>query len=126
MEIIEIDGDTWAIVLPNFSSMWQILLVVGDTTTDAQQRRWGCGAVVATIEGEVLCRLRAVVQAEYASTTLLEATTVVQAAKAIRDAPVSSGRGHIAIWPWCDNKSAADMLWWRDWAKGGLHGGSTG
>ena len=118
MEIVVNHGDLWAIVLPNFSSMWQILLVVGDTSTDAQQRRWGSGAVVATIEGELLCRMRAVVRAKYTSTTLLEATTVVQAAKAVREAPLCGGRGHIEIWPWCDNKSAADMLWWRHLAKG--------
>ena len=114
-EVVESDGDTWAIVLPNLSNMWQILLAVGATSTHAQQRRWGCGAVVATTE--VICRMRAAVQAEYASTALLEATTVVQAAKVVKDALVSRRRGHVAIWPWSNNKSAADMLWWRDLAK---------
>ena len=52
-DVVECEGYVWAIEPPPFSSMWQISLVVGETSTATQQMIWGCGAVVATVEGEV-------------------------------------------------------------------------
>ena len=66
--------------------------------------------MIATTAGEVLATVRARVRAKWASTTLLEATGVVELIAATRRALVAMGRREMGVWPWCDNKAAAELL----------------
>ena len=66
---------------------------------------------MATVEGVILATVRSTVSSKWASTTLLEATGVVDLIKATRLALEKTGRGgKYQLWPWCDNKAAATAL----------------
>ena len=105
----KVGGGCWK--SPPFESDSPVLLLVADTSTDKQQVEWGLGGVVATVEGVVLATARSTVSSKWASTTLLEATGVVELLKATRLALEKTGRGgKYQLWPWCDNKAAATSL----------------
>ena len=88
-----------------------MLILVADTSTNNAQEEWGLGGVVATIEGRVLATVRSRVTSKWASTTLLEATGIVELKAATRRELERTGRaGVYSLWPWCDNKAAATSL----------------
>ena len=62
---------------------WQPLLLVGDVSVDAGQCEWCMGAVLATLEGEVLWEAMAWMHLQGASTTVLEATILHEVARAV-------------------------------------------
>ena len=72
---------------------------------------WGLGVVVAESSGKVLGEMSARLEAHCASTTLLEATALVEATVAVHNFLVQGGQGEdIRLWRWCDNKGAVQIL----------------
>ena len=76
-------GNTWAITLPEFITEFPFLLVVADTSANATQTVSGMGCALAPCEGELIAQVGACCHAWYASTSLFEATAVLQGAWAV-------------------------------------------
>ena len=72
----------------------QPLLLVGDFSAHASQHEWGMGAILAALQGDVLWEARAWMHVQGASTTLLEATILHEAARAVLE--TTEGR---EAWP---------------------------
>lgn len=117
LELITGKGDKWECSLPAFDTDCPFLILTADTSANKLQSLWGIAAVVATVEGEILCVMRARLPALFASTTLLEGTAVTEGVKALRKALQGHKHSHLKIWPWCDNKAAAEGANVRDVVK---------
>ncbi len=72
------------------------------------------GWVLATTSGKIILRRNATVKAVFASTMLLELTTLVHAINDISENLLSTERRHCKLWVCCDNKAAAKILKKRD------------
>ena len=79
----------------------------------------GCSAAqtlgaMATCEGVVLTKMRASIYARYANTTLMEATAVTELVRGVRKELNRQGKVNVQLWPFCDNKGAAETSNQRD------------
>jgi hypothetical protein len=100
----------WVVALPIFPNNWQCLLLLCDASANQSQSRWGMGWVLASVDGCVLARGHCGFDAVFCSTTLVEVTAIAQAMCDVRRALHDQGRDDVSIWPWCDNKSAVQLI----------------
>ena len=93
----------------------QPLILVGDVSADATQQEWGLEAVLATLDGDVLWEAVAWMRLLGASTTLLEATIVHEAAPAVLDS-VRSKEAKLELLRFANNQTAVIRLQHRPMA----------